>query len=370
MRRVLVGTTAAVALAIVVAVTAVVFVRFHPVFGGEPDATSRARIEASPQFDGTRLVNAEPTAIDTATGESPGMLAWLSSTVRPPPGKHPAEPLPSVRLAAGQLAEGHLAWLGHSTVIFRMAGKTLVTDPVFHRASPIALGGKSFPVQTPTTVADLPPVDAVLISHDHYDHLDYRAIQEMDAKVGHYFVPLGVKAHLQRWGVADERITEMDWHERAMLGEVELVMAPARHFSGRKLGNRFSTLWSSWVVRSPGWSLYFNGDSGHGAHFAEIGNRYGPFDIALVENGAYNQNWSQIHMHPEQAARAGSELRTQVVMPMHWAKFDLAYHTWREPIERFLDAVEGQPFRTATPQIGRVFHHADPPRERWWKGAR
>lgn len=371
MRRFLISTAiGTVALALLVAVAGGAFLRFHPVFGGDPDAASRTRIEASPQFDGTRFVNAEPTTIDTPTGESPGMLAWLSSTVRPPPGKHPGEPLPSVRLAADQLTEGRLAWLGHSTVIFRMAGQTIVADPVFHRASPIALGGKSFPMQVPPAVDDLPYVDAVLISHDHYDHLDYRAIQKMDAKVGHYFVPLGVKAHLQRWGVADERITEMDWHERATLGSVELIMAPARHFSGRKLSNRFSTLWSSWVVRSPGWSLYFNGDSGYGAHFAGIGGRYGPFDIALVENGAYNENWAQIHMHPDQAARAATELRARVVMPVHWAKFDLAYHTWKEPIERFLEAAEGHSFDTVTPRIGQVFHYSDPPQEHWWDGVR
>ena len=216
-------------------------------------------------------------------------------------------------------------------------------------------------------IADLPPIDAVLISHDHYDHLDWRAIRELDAQVGHFYVPLGVKAHLQRWGIADARITELDWHERASLGDIELILAPGRHFSGRKLDNRFSTLWASWVVRAPGWSLFFNGDSGYGPHFAAIGARYGPFDIAFVENGAYNPHWANIHMTPEQAAQAASDLTTRVAMPIHWGKFDLSYHGWKDPIERFMAAAAKQPYQTTTPVVGQIFTRATLPQTRWWE---
>ncbi|MDO5638996.1 MAG: MBL fold metallo-hydrolase [Neisseria sp.] len=342
------------------------FVTFHPVFGGKPDAASMARIQASPQFDGKQFNNAEPTVIETRGADSPSIFDWLVSVVSPPPGKHPAAPLPSRRPDMAAMQDGDFVWLGHSTVLFKTMGKTLITDPVYYRASPIPVAGSPFAMTHTPATADLPALDAVLLSHDHYDHLDYRAIQEIAPKVGHFYVPLGVKAHLQRWGIADSKITEMDWGEAAAFGDIDLILAPARHFSGRNFDTRFSTLWGSWVVKSPEFSLFFNGDSGYGRHFAEIGRQYGPFDLALMENGAYNKDWANIHMTPEQSVQAAQEVGARAVMPIHWAKFDLAYHTWKEPIERFMAAAEGKPLQTATPQIGEVFNIRTLPHERWW----
>lgn len=344
------------------------FYRFHPVFGGQPDAASRARILASPAFNGSKFTNLEVTPLMTgASQESP--LHWLWSMLNPPPGKHPAEPLPALPLDNSKLRDGSVAWLGHSTVLFRSGGQTFITDPVFHRASPIPLGGAPFPMTHSARVAELPPLDAVLISHDHYDHLDYRAIGEIDAKAKRFIVPLGVKGHLQRWGIAAEKITELDWDESTQVGEVAITLAPTRHFSGRRF-ERDQSLWGSYVIRAPHLAIYYGGDSGYGKHFAERIAKYGPFDFAMLENGAYNENWALVHETPEEGVQAALDLGAPLVMPIHWGKFDLAKHSWRDPIERFSRAAAAHNLSLATPRIGEVFHISEPPREKWWEQVR
>ena len=363
-------------LAIVAAVLALatwLFIRFHPVFGGEPDARSLARIQASPQLDGQVFRNAEPTPLMSPGNTQPvGVIEWLRNVLTPPAGKVPSEPLPNrpLNLHEQPLKDGQFVWLGHSTVLFRLAGQVMVTDPLLNRASPIPLAGAPFPVRHPVTAADFPAMDVVLLSHDHYDHLDWRAIRDLDPRVGHYVVPLGVRAHLLRWGVADDKITELDWHESTRQGDVDITLAPARHFSGRRFDNRNSTLWGSWVLKMPGFSLFFNGDSGYGRHFAEIGRRYGPFDVALMENGAYNERWAFIHMQPEQSVQAVQDVRARQVVPIHWGKLDLAFHPWKEPIRRFMAEADRKGVDVVTPEIGQVFDFAEPPRSTWWESAR
>ena len=171
--------------------------------------------------------------------------------------------------------------------------------------------------------------------------------------------------------MADSKITEMDWHEQAQFGDLRLTLAPARHFSGRTLQSRNFTLWGAWIVQSAELSIFFNGDSGYGKHFAMIGERYGPFDMAFMENGAYNpKGWPLVHMTPEQAAQAAADIRAQVAVPIHWGKFDLAYHTWKDPIQRFLQAAANQPYQTATPQIGQVFDLQNLPQGKWWESVK
>ncbi|ASK26761.1 MBL fold metallo-hydrolase [Neisseria chenwenguii] len=350
----------------VVSLAAYLFTAFHPVFGGKPDAESAAKIQASPQFDGEKFVNAEPTQKITTEDGSFQFLGWLKTFFTPPPDKNPREPLPSEKPDFTKMQNGDFVWFGHSTVAFKTDGKLLLTDPVFYRASPVPFTAEPFAQQHPTLPADFPAIDAVILSHDHYDHLDYRTIKALDPKVRRYFVPLGVKAHLQHWGVDSGKITESDWHETSTLGNIRLTPAPARHFSGRRPGGDGATLWASWVIQSPDFSLYFNGDSGYGRHFAENGRRYGPFDFALMENGAYNKDWAQIHMTPEESVQAAADLGAKAVMPIHWAKFDLAYHKWREPIERFLPAAQAKNLPAATPKIGQVFNLGELPQEVWW----
>lgn len=348
------------------------YMQFHPTFGGKPDAQSLAKIQQSPNFNGEVFVNLEPTTIETndPNRPRPSLWQWLMSVSNPPAGKQPSEPLPTVALNPQAMQNGDFVWLGHSTVLMKLANQFLLTDPVFYRASPIFLGGKPFAMQPELNIEDLPEIDAVLISHDHYDHLDYQAIQQLNPKVKQFYVPLGVKAHLQRWGVADEKIHELDWHESSELSPFTFTLVPSRHFSGRNFNHRGSTLWGAWIIQSPEIKVYFNGDSGYGKHFAQIGEQYGPFDLAFMENGAYNENWANIHLFPEQSAQALADIGANAAVPIHWAKFDLAYHNWQEPIERFLTASENQSYQVATPKIGEIFSLQSLPQEKWWRGVK
>lgn len=348
----------------VLGVAVFVFVKFAPTFGGAPDAASKQKISASANFDGKTFVNQVPTRLSTPSDRS--MMESLVSLLFPPHGKNPSEPLPAVTLKGVTFNDGDFAWLGHSTVIFRLNGKVILTDPVFHNASPIAFTARPFATTEATTIEDLPPIDAVLISHDHYDHLDHRAIAKLAAKVSQFVVPLGIKGHLQRWGVADGQIVELDWQDRINIGDLEIVSTPSRHFSGRGLTNRNSTLWSSWVVKSPSTSVFFSGDSGYFEGFADIGAKEGPFDIAFIENGAYNEAWADIHMMPEQSVQTAIDLQAKLYFPIHWSKFDLALHPWYEPALRAQTEAKRLDVAMVTPLIGEVFQLNAPPKREWW----
>lgn len=352
------------------AVIGLVYLFFAPTFGGTPDAASRARIERSPHFNGSVFVNSPPMQWTGDHRKKPSILKWLASVLNPPAGKQPGEPLPTVAIDARAIVDGSVTWLGHATVLVRIGGRTLLFDPVFHRASPVFFAGRAFAMTHSPQIAALPPIDAVLISHDHYDHLDHRAIRKLDATTRHFYVPLGVKAHLQRWGIADGKITELDWHESVHLGDVHLTFTPARHYGGRRLGNRNSTLWGSWVVQAPELRLFFSGDGGYGPEFARIGERFGPFDLVCIENGAYDRRWAQVHLQPEEAVQAALDLRAHTVLPIHWGKFDLAYHPWREPMERFTAAARNTTLRVASPKIGQTFTLQTLPQTPWWEEVR
>jgi L-ascorbate metabolism protein UlaG (beta-lactamase superfamily) len=252
----------------------------------------------------------------------------------------------------------------------KTSGVVIMTDPVFNRASPVVLIGNPFSLQNPIAIDDLPTVDAVIISHDHYDHLDYQAITDLSERVDRFFVPLGVKAHLQRWGVNGERISELDWYESELYRGLKLTLAPARHFSGRRFSNRNETLWGSWVIDSKTLSAYFSGDGGYSETFKTIGEKYGPFDIAFMENGAYNLNWANIHMMPEQTVQASIDLNARVLFPIHWSKFDLSVHPWDEPAIRITAEAKRRDVTVATPLIGEVFDLEKLPQVHWWEALR
>jgi L-ascorbate metabolism protein UlaG (beta-lactamase superfamily) len=268
----------------------------------------------------------------------------------------------------GQPAQ--VTWLGHSTMLLYIHGKTLLCDPVFNKmASPFSfIGPKRFAAKNPVTVEDLPPVDAVCISHDHYDHLDHQTIKKLKRAARHFFVPLGVGAHLERWGVAPARITELDWWEETTFEGLKLACTPSRHFSGRTLTDRFKTLWASWVISDGKTNVYFSGDTGYGAHFKKIGKKYGPFDLTMLECGQYDTRWPNVHMTPEQTATAHLDLHGKRMLPMHWGAFRLAFHTWTEPVERVLVAAAANGSHVVTPRLGETMDIIAKayPTAQWW----
>lgn len=306
-----------------------------------------------------------------------GWKIWTRFLTAGKEGTVPIDPIPVRPLTRAQLdaldpAANHLVRLGHSSHLMKLRGGYWLIDPVFsERASPVQWAGPKRFHAPPLALAELPPIDGLILSHDHYDHLDQATIEALNARVKRYFVPLGVGARLQEMGVAPERIEEFDWWQRSRHGDIEIVAAPAQHFSGRTLWDRDSTLWASWVVQSGPHRLYFSGDSGYFPGFKQIGERLGGFDIALMENGAYDAYWPSVHMTPEETVRAFKDLNAKLLYLVHNSTFDLAFHTWRDPLDRVSDLAQREGLPLATPEIGEVLTIGQPRRNvLWWKTLR
>ena len=259
--------------------------------------------------------------------------------------------------------------LGHSSLLMKVSGKIILADPVFsERASPFATMGPKRFHQSPISITELPDVDAVIISHDHYDHLDKKSIHLLDKKVNRYFVPLGVGTTLQAWGISTAKVVELNWWQTQSINNIDITATPAQHFSGRGLFDRDKTLWASWVIRSPETKLFFSGDSGYFDGFKQIGERYGPFDLTMIETGAYNELWSDIHMLPEQSVQAHIDLKGKAMLPVHNSTFDLALHDWYEPLERATSAANQNNVKLLTPVMGeKIEIHAPATYRAWWR---
>ncbi|WP_051305689.1 MBL fold metallo-hydrolase [Desulfogranum mediterraneum] len=286
--------------------------------------------------------------------------------------KVPAMPLPQERLRTAELLSAQAdtlkaAWLGHSTLLINLDGFTLLTDPVFeHKVSP--LGPTRFNRELPLDPLELPEVDVVIISHNHYDHLNRQSIRQLKDRVGCFVVPEGVGPLLARWGVAAERIRELNWWQEFQAHpELTIAATPAQHFSGRGIWDRNQSLWASWVIKTPRHAVFFSGDSGYFPGFKEIGNHYGPFDLAFLECGAYDHRWSRVHMLPEETVQAFIDLRGRVLQPIHWATFNLALHPWYEPVERLTAAAWAERIQLSLPTMGQVVDYDQPlAEELWW----
>lgn len=339
--------------------------------GGRAKAAHRRRAASSPNHDGKKFVNYTPTSMDMTAVE---LGSLLRDQIRRAPAHRPQTKLTPIAPSFDMPVPAHdalVTWLGHSAVLVQLKGKTLLLDPMLSRtASPFQfVGPQRFPGSEVVRVEDLPPIDAVIISHDHYDHLDYESVRKLKHKTDKFFVPLGVGAHLERWGVSADRITELDWWESADFGGITLACTPSRHFSGRTLTDRFTTLWASWVIRTDDVRLYFSGDTGYGEHFTQIGKKYGPFDLAMMECGQYDLRWPNVHMQPEQTADAAHDLRARRMLPMHWGAFQLAFHDWTDSVERVLTAAAKHGTEVATPQLGETFvvKATTYPHKKWWQ---
>lgn len=337
-------------------------------FGAPPDAPLEDRMKAMPQYQKGGFVNDEPRG-SFASGK---MLSATWDMLRGTPDQEPAAPLPMVgpedRTFDTPPESGlRITWLGHSTLIVEIDGARILTDPVWaERASPSKWAGPARFHAPPIALKDLPPIDAIILSHDHYDHLDMDAIRTLgkDTNIP-FYAPLGVGAHIRGWGVPTERVTELAWWEKVSVKGVQLVATPARHFSGRGLLDRNKTLWTSWAMVGPEHRVYFSGDTGPTKYFKEIGDKLGPFDVTMLEVGAWNAAWGDIHLGPYEAAKAHLQLRGKSMLPVHWGTFPLANHAWYQPAVVLAEEAEKLGITLLTPGIG---GQVEPPAtdKPWW----
>jgi L-ascorbate metabolism protein UlaG (beta-lactamase superfamily) len=343
-------------------------------FGGKPAGARLERMKASPRWAGERFVNLHPVmpGLRDPNVPMPTLTEFLCGGER----RFPRSPLPSMnpldawrkKPASGLRA----TWLGHSTVLIEIDGVRVLTDPVWGtRASPSSLAGPKRFQPVPVALREMPPVDVVVVSHDHYDHLDYPTMREL-AKVDVPFVTsLGVGAHLERWGVRPERIVELDWWESYELPNrgLTITAAPSQHFSGRGLHNRNGTLWSSIVLRSEKHAVFFSGDTGLTTEYRTIRERLGPFDLVMLEVGGLHPSWGDMHLGPANALKALALLGGGAFLPVHWGTFSLAMHAWDQPAEALLELGPKAGAQLLMPRLGEP---VEPARangvEPWWRG--
>ncbi len=335
-----------------------------PAFGGLAGPAVQERMRASKQVHGGRFENTPPYVSNLSFwGE---LKSYLGDEVREPQFAVPVERIGPRNLARPVPPGLRARWLGHATVLLEIDGVRVLTDPVLsQRASPFQFIGPARLHSAPLAIEDLQNIDAVMISHDHFDHLDMDTIQALARGGTHFFVGLGIGAHLERWGVPPVQVHDMDWWEQAEFRGVTIHCAPARHYSGRKSMDN-STLWSSWMLKGPNHSVYFSGDSGYAGHFKQVRERLGPPELALIKIGAYGATWEDIHMSPESAIRATRDLGATTLLPVHWATFNLAYHAWEEPIVRGVAAAQVQGVSIVTPHPGEQFEAGVPFVNRAW----
>lgn len=329
----------------------------------------KERTLASRQFRDGLFRNTHGVTDGVKGGVTPMLREWVfGGQQRRPPAPLPVE-RPHEGWATRPTTPLRATWLGHSTVLLEMGGRRVLTDPVFApRIGPASFVGPRRFHPVPASLAELPPIDVVLVSHDHFDHLCAPTIRQLAASGVPIVTALGVGAHLEKYGVAPDRITELDWHERAVVGGVQLTATPGQHFSGRDLGGRNRTLWASWVIESEARKVFFSGDTGLTPEFAETGRTYGPFDLVMLEIGAFHPAWGGIHLGPENALQAYRMLGGGTLFPVHWGTFSLGFHAWDEPGEQLLALAPAYDARIVTPHLGRPFEPelVDGPTP-WWR---
>jgi L-ascorbate metabolism protein UlaG (beta-lactamase superfamily) len=341
--------------------------------GGKIEGERLARVNASPNFKDGRAQNTVETRM---ASDEPwrDMRRFFVEWFRGAKERRPPTPVPMVEADSVTLdsipGRGvRFIWLGHSTVYLEVDGVRVLIDPVWSdRASPFKIVGPKRTHPMPIALADLPTVDVVVISHDHYDHLDPVVVRELAPQGVRFAVPLGIGADLEKWGVAAEQIIELDWWERSTVGSLALVATPARHFSGWQVTDRDLTLWASWALVGPKSRVFYSGDTGWLDEFERIGNEYGPFDLTIIKCGAYGKGWPDLHIDGRQAVEAHVALKGRRMLPVHWLTFDLALHPWAEPVERAVERADELGADVITPMLGELIDlQGRVETERWWE---
>jgi L-ascorbate metabolism protein UlaG (beta-lactamase superfamily) len=342
-----------------------------------PTGERLARIQRSPQFENGAFQNPQTARLGPSGSRTALLRALLDRAGRgrrAPTGQIPVHPSTLADLAGSPAGGLRVTWMGHAGVLAEIDGHRVLFDPVWgERCSPFPFAGPRRLHPAPLPLGDLGAVDVVVISHDHYDHLDMPTIRQLAGTDTVFAVPLGVGAHLEHWGVPEDRLRELDWHETAKVGGLTLTATPARHFCGRALRNPQHTLWASWSVAGPEHRIYHSGDTGYFTGFREIGERHGPFDLTMIQMGAYDEEfWPDIHMTPAQGMTAHLDLQGGsphgVLLPIHWGTFNLALHPWAEPAEWIRDAAARTGQTVAFPKPGEPFEpDGTVPDEPWWR---
>jgi L-ascorbate metabolism protein UlaG (beta-lactamase superfamily) len=339
--------------------------------GGRPTGERLERMRRSPRFRDGAFHN-EIDASIAPVGDAPNIVREM---VFGRERRRPRSPVPlrspaPADLAAPPLDGLRVTWLGHSTALVELEGKRVLFDPVWsERVSPSQAVGPRRMHPVPMAIEALPPLDAVVISHDHYDHLDMRTIRRLaSVRRMPFLVPLGVGAHLERWGIKPDRIIELDWEENAEVAGLTLTATASRHFSGRRRPAENTTLWASWVVAGRERRVFYTGDSGYFDDYAKVGAAHGPFDATLIQIGAYSPHWPDIHMTPEEGVATHLAVRGGLLVPVHWGTFNLSLHPWSEPVERVLKDAAVNDVRVAVPIPGQILDVDDLPKpDPWWR---
>ncbi|MBQ9205261.1 MAG: MBL fold metallo-hydrolase [Treponema sp.] len=357
----------------VISLFAFVFLKTWKPFGGKASRADRKNYaERAANFDGKKFHNEDDfSPMDMQKNPAPDPLTFSNKPSRPdfefPVKKPDFIENPS---ETPQVDEVKVTWFGHSSLLLQMHGLNILIDPVFSEViSPVSwVGSKRFS-HPGITVSDLPKIDILLLSHDHYDHMDYDVLREIDSKVAQYIVPLGVENHLERWGVKADKITNMAWWEEIQISGLTIGCTPAQHFSGRHLTDNMATLWASWVFKDEYHQILESGDSGFNTHWERIHEKYGDFDFVMMECGQYDVQWPKVHSFPEQSVAAVKTLGAKVALPIHWGAIILSRHGWDDSVERFLLAAEKEEITVITPYISQTAKLATPTlyTERWWR---
>jgi L-ascorbate metabolism protein UlaG (beta-lactamase superfamily) len=344
--------------------------KFNLQFGGKATKEYQRGYEQSENWKDGKFQNLEETKMNISLRKIPGLLyKQLIKEGQKPQIKLPILPFDKTffLLPADTVK---FVWYGHSVVLMRLNKKTILIDPMFGSdTAPITpFDNKRFSENSLSLIDSFPDIDLLLLTHDHYDHLDYDSIQKLKHKTKKYFVAIGVKRHLIRWGIQPDLITEFDWWNDQIFEGIKITFTPTRHFSGRGLTDRSKSLWGGWAFKTEKENIWFSGDSGYGTHFKKIGEDLGPFDFAFMECGQYNDNWRNIHMFPDESVQAALDAKVKKGMPVHWAGFSLSYqHTWTEPAEEFVKFSKEKRFDYILPSLGEISTYSETNQKEWWK---